>query len=196
MAGDSEGPCSPSKDFLRHIANPLISKYSSRLPLSLIDDLKKKLGRAEDKYRFSIYNGDPLRIAKYLESEDFLDLVKYVKALNNEWILEEILRALADEYMEECPSVAEKAREALRKIKESKIEAGRESITVDGIARMLKMAGYKVERTEDGKVVVEEPNIVVTIWQSGDGLEYQICRKGRVTTFEALMTKISKIREV
>lgn len=196
MAGDSGKPCNPSKDFLRHIANPIISKYARRLPLSLIDDLKKKLGRAEDKYRFSIYNGDPLRLARYLDSEDFLDLVKYVKALNNEWILEEILKSLSKEYSVECPEVAKKAKEAIEKLKKSKIEAERDTITVDGIARMLKMAGYRVEKTEDGKIVVEEPNIVVTIWQSGEGLEYQICRNGKVTTFDALMTKISKIREV
>ena len=72
----------------------------------------------------------------------------------------------------------------------------RETITVDGIARMLKMAGYHVERADEGKIVVEEPDVTVTVWSSGEGLNYSICKKGKVTTFDALMAKISKIREV
>ncbi|GAB6147765.1 hypothetical protein [Stetteria hydrogenophila] len=195
MSGDSVEACSPSKDFLRHIANPIISRYSGKLPLPVMDEVKKRLARAEDKYRFSIYNGDPSRIASYLDSEDFLDLAKYLKAVNNEWILEEILKALAEEYAEECPKVAEKAREAAGKLKEGRLEREQSTITVDGIARMLKMAGYSVERTEDGKLVIKEPFVTVTIWQSGDSLNYQICRRGKVTTFDALLAKISKIRE-
>ena len=188
--------CRPSKDFLRHIANPIIARSTGKLALSVVDDIKKRLGRAEDKYRFSLYNGDLRRLADYLKSEDFIDLIKYLKALNQEWILEEILKAAASVYDKECPEVADKLREAIKVVKEQAVKPARETITVDGIARMLKMAGYHVERTDDGKVIVEEPNITVTIWSSGEGVNYSICKKGRVTTFDALMAKISKIREV
>ena len=59
MAGESTNKaCNPTKDFLRHIANPIISLNTGKLALSVVDDIKKRLGRAEDKYRFSIYNGD------------------------------------------------------------------------------------------------------------------------------------------
>lgn len=191
----SAGECRPTKDFLRHIANRVISENIARLPLNVVDDIKKRLGQAEDKYRFSLYNGNPLRLVDYLRSEDFLELAKYLKALHVDWILDGILQALEEEYSESCRPVAEAAREARRTLKEEKVEV-KERITVDGIARMFKMAGYKVERTEEGKIVVEEPNIKVTVWAEGDGVSYMICRTGRVTTFEALMAKISKIREI
>ena len=106
-------------DFLRHIVNPKLST-SLRRKKSLknhVDEIRKFIIEAENKYRFSRFNGNPENLAEYLVSEDFTLLVKLFKNADSLDILEEILREVREKYGD-LPRVVEavdKALEIVRK---------------------------------------------------------------------------------
>ena len=188
-----ENTCSPDKDFLRHIANKVLSENIDRIPANIIDDIRKQLGRGEDRYKFTIFGGDPIRLIEYLESEEWRDLVELAKNLHLEWLLREVLELLAKEYSSNCPPVAGKAREAAEKLAEAKEE---KKLDRDSIFRGLKYAGYKVEMTREGAIEIEEPNIKVRIEIVNNKIHYTICKEGTVSTIDAIMARIEKIREI
>ncbi|MEB3851623.1 MAG: hypothetical protein LRS49_03440 [Desulfurococcales archaeon] len=189
--------CEPSRDFLRHIANKVISENTAKIPIPIINDIRKALGRAEDKYKFSIFGGNPLRIRDYLKSQDFMDLVEQLSAHQLTWVLEKIIEALADEYSDTCPPVAEEAKRILEEIKKSpKERKDRDKMDQDIIYRTLKLHGYKVERDDSGSILIDEPGIRARIRVVNGVIEFQICRLGRASTLEALLARLEKIREL
>ncbi|MEB3774546.1 MAG: hypothetical protein GSR86_06455 [Desulfurococcales archaeon] len=189
-----ENACSPDKDFLRHIANKVLSENINKIPANIIDDIRKQLGRGEDKYKFTIFGGNPARLADYLDSEDWRDLVDLAKNLHLEWLLREILERLEEEYRSTCPMVAEKARAAAERLAEAKEEE--KKLDRDSVFRGLKYAGYKVELTKEGAIEVEEPNIKVRIEIVNNKIHYTICKEGTASTIDAIMARIEKIREI
>ena len=193
----AEGGCEPSKDFLRHIANKVISENTAKIPLPVINDIRKALGRAEDKYKFSIFGGNPLTLKDYLSSQEFQDLVELLRVHNLTWVIEKILEGLLEEYRESCPEVAEAAKRALEEIRRSPRERrDRERVDLDIMYRMLKLHGYKVERSEEGYLIVDEPGIRMRVSVANGVVEYQICKLGRAQTLEAVLAKLEKIREI
>ncbi len=193
----AEGRCEPSKDFLRHIANKVISENTAKIPLPVINDIRKALGRAEDKYKFSIFGGNPLMLKDYLSSQEFQDLVELLRVHNLTWVIEKILDGLLEEYKESCPEVAEAAKRALEEIRRSPRERrDKERVDLDIMYRMLKLHGYKVERSEEGYLIVDEPGIRVRVSVANGVVEYQICKLGRAQTLEAVLAKLEKIREI
>ncbi|BCU71182.1 hypothetical protein [Stygiolobus caldivivus] len=60
-------------DFLRHIVSKVLTPVS--LDLKKLDEAQKLLAKAESKYGFSSYGGDPEKLANYLLSPDFINLV-------------------------------------------------------------------------------------------------------------------------
>lgn len=93
MSGENGKGCRPSRDFLRYIANRVIARYAAKLPSGVIEDIRDMLGRGEDKYRFSIYGGDPRNLVKYFESEEWRDLVEYAVNTGALGMLVDILSA-------------------------------------------------------------------------------------------------------
>ncbi len=79
-------------DFLRHIVNRELA--SSDIPPQVIEDIKRILGRAEDKYRFDAYGGDIRNLAKFLESSDFNDLVAVIKSSQTPTTVDIMIRIL------------------------------------------------------------------------------------------------------
>jgi hypothetical protein len=193
----AEAKCVAQKDFLRHIANRVISENTAKIPLPVINDIRKALGRAEDHFKFSVFGGDPARLVDFLNSQEFQDLIEMLRVHNLVWVIERILQDLMREYSESCPPVAEAAAKVLEDLRRTpKERSDKEKMDLDVIYRTLKLHGYKVERSEEGYLVVDEPGMRVRISVSGGVIEYQICRLGRAQTLEAVLSKIEKIREL
>jgi len=188
--------CSARRDFLRQIVNKVVSESSGKISASVMEDFKVRFARAEDKFSFSVFGGDPRRIADFLSSEDWADIVEYAKNVNVIWLLEAILKKLAEEYKDDCPPIASKALETLDSLKGSTI--AKEEPTLDSIVRKLKFYGFKVNVIkEDGReyAEIEQPLLKVKLYVSEGRINYVMCREGKVSTVDALIALMEKVRE-
>jgi len=189
--------CSARRDFLRQIVNKVVSESSGKISASVMEDFKVRFARAEDKFSFSVFGGDPRRIADFLSSEDWADIVEYARNVNVLWLLEDILRKLAEEYRDDCPSIASKALETLDSLKGSTI--AKEEPTLDNIVRKLKFQGFKVNITRDNEreyAEIEQPLLKVKLYVSEGKINYVICREGKVSTVDAIIALMEKVREL
>jgi hypothetical protein len=162
-----------------------------------MEDLKVRFARAEDKFSFSAFGGDPRRIADFLSSEEWTDIVEYAKNVNVTWLLEAILKKLAEEYKEDCPPIANKALETLNSLSKGGAVV-EEELTLDSIIRKLKFYGFKVNVIkEDGRehAEIEQPLLKVKLYVSEGRINYVMCREGKVSTVDALITLMEKVRE-
>ncbi|MCS7107146.1 MAG: hypothetical protein NZ902_03470 [Acidilobaceae archaeon] len=187
--------CAARKDFLRHIVNRVLMDYAHKMPARVLEDIKERIGRGEDKYNFSVYGGDPGRIAEYLSSEEWFDLVKYVRSIGMTGVLEDILKALAEEYRE-CPQIASKARELVGTLG-GKLEAPR--LTLNQILNRLELEGLRpevVERGEEKVVVIKDAYASLEIALSEEVISYTICKKGKSATLEAVLALYQRLREL
>ena len=191
-----EESCKSTKDPLRHIINRVLSEVTDKIPTPLLEDLRKAFSKAEDKYKFSIYGGSPENLVKYMESEDFADLLSTAINLNIEWVVKEILEALADEYRLSCPKISKKALEIIEALEKKKVPKRKEKLDIDNIYRKLKIMGYNPERTSENSIKFEELSVSVTLTVKEDMIEYAICKKGKAHTLEGFLTKLSKIMEI
>ena len=190
--------CSARRDFLRQIVNKVISESSGRISINVMEDLKVKFARAEDKFGFSVFGGDPRRVADFLSSEDWADIVEYARNVNVLWLLEAILRRLAEEYRDECSVVADKALEALDSLGKGQVVVG-EELTLDSVVRRLKFYGFKVNVVKEDEreyVEVEQPLLKVKLYVSDGRINYVMCKKGKVSTVDALIALMGKVREL
>ena len=188
--------CSARRDFLRQIVNKVISESSGKISASVMEDLKVRFARAEDKFSFSAFGGDPRRIADFLSSEEWTDIVEYAKNVNITWLLEAILKKLAEEYKEDCPPIANKALETLNSLKGSTI--AKEEPTLDSIVKKLKFHGFKVNVIKEDEreyAEIEQPLLKVKLYVSEGRINYVMCREGKVSTVDALITLMEKVRE-
>jgi len=190
--------CNPDRDFLRNIVNHVLAEAAEKLPVNVLNEIKNRLARAEDKYRFTIYGGEPTRLIDYLSSDDWAELVQYAANLNVEWVLLDILKTLEEAYRESCPQVAQKARKAheeILRMRESR-DAQKPVLTADMLARMLRLRGYKAEVQDDRLVIVEGSTYQARIEIVDGYLRYTICREGRAQTVEGLEAKLQKLGEI
>ena len=185
---------------MRQIVNRVIAESSGRVPVSVIEDMKSRFARAEDRFGFSSFGGDPSRIADFLSSEDWADLVEYAKNVNALWVLEAILRRLEEEYRDICPPVASKALEALEALGRGAAVKGPEGeLTLDSIVRRLKFHGLKVEVRREGEreyAFVEQPLLKLKLYVSEGKISYEICKEGKASTVDALLAVMQKVREL
>ena len=189
--------CSARKDFLRQIVNKVISESSGKISASVMEDLKVRFARAEDKFSFSAFGGDPRRIADFLSSEEWADIVEYAKNVNITWLLEAILKKLAEEYKEDCPPIANKALETLNSLSKGSTVA-KEEPTLDSIVKKLKFHGFKVNVIKEDEreyAEIEQPLLKVKLYVSEGRINYVMCREGKVSTVDALITLMEKVRE-
>ena len=189
--------CSARKDFLRQIVNKAISESSGKISASVMEDLKVRFTRAEDKFSFSAFGGDPRRIADFLSSEEWTDIVEYAKNVNVTWLLEAILKKLAEEYKEDCPPIANKALETLNSLKGSTV--AKEEPTLDSIVKKLKFHGFKVnviKEDEREHAEIEQPLLKVKLYVSEGKINYVMCKEGKASTIDAIIALIEKVKEL
>lgn len=117
------------KDFMRHIVNRVLA--SSKLPRQVVDDIRRAIGRAEDKYKFHAFGGDVRRLAEYLRSRDFDDLIQLVKSVRTEKgeepaieVLKRILLEAREAY-KDIPEVVQAIDERLKQLEAE--ETGKKS---------------------------------------------------------------------
>jgi hypothetical protein len=190
--------CSARRDFLRHIVNKVISESSGKISASVMEDLKVRFARAEDKFSFSVFGGDPRRIADFLSSEEWADIVEYARNVNVTWLLEAILKKLVEEYKDDCPPIASKALETLNSLSKGSAVV-EEEITLDSIVRKLKFQGFKVNITRDSEreyAEIEQPLLKVKLYVSEGKINYVMCKEGKASTIDAIIALIEKVREL
>jgi len=147
------------KDFLRHIVNRILA--SSNLPRQVVDDVRRMVGRAEDKYKFHAFGGDIRNLALYLRSPDFNDLVTFLRNIRVEKSEEQPLNVLkkilleAREAYKDIPEVVSAIDERLREL-EGETTTRQDKIEI--LYRELKSLedryrGVKVERDEQQNAV-------------------------------------------
>ncbi len=102
-------------DFLRQIVNRVLVE-EQKLPPQLVDDIRKQVAQAEDKYGFSAFGGDVAKLAEYLKSKDFDNLIASFKAVDALHVLEKILLK-AKEYYKDYSEIVEAIDKRLDEIK-------------------------------------------------------------------------------
>ncbi|MCX8195584.1 MAG: hypothetical protein N3F67_00645 [Acidilobaceae archaeon] len=189
--------CRARKDFLRHIANRVFMNYADRTPVRLMEEIKERLARGEDKYKFSVYGGSPERLADFLSSEEWADIVKFAKNVGLSPLVQDILKRLAEEYRD-CPQVASRALEAL-----SKLEKGtapeEPKITLSQLVNKLELYGLRpevVEREEGSVIIVRDAIVSLELSVSEGMISYTISKRGKASTFEAVLAVLQKVREL
>ncbi|MEB3846740.1 MAG: hypothetical protein GSR74_02040 [Desulfurococcales archaeon] len=187
--------CSPSKDFMRHIVNHVLSEVADRVPISVFNEIRNRLALAEEKYKFSLFGGSPEKLAEYLDSEDFDNLIVYAKSAGAEWIIAKILDELAKAYKDSCPFIAEKVSEVLTKL-ESGEPPEKARISSEVLARALKLRGYRTSISDDGTVIVSGPNFMLEAEVVDGVIRYKICKEGKLNNINKLIIKIEKMREI
>lgn len=87
-------------DFVRHIVNPVLSKrIKDRGQLvGVVDEIRRLIIDAEEKYGFSVYGGDVVKLCDYLTSVDFKILVDIFKSADLMGVLVEIMDTARGEY--------------------------------------------------------------------------------------------------
>ena len=83
---------------MRHIVNRVLAQHGSELPRQVIDDIRKFVSKAEEKYKFSAFGGDVNNLAKYINSKDFDDVVTIFKSTGRMDILRKILEEARESY--------------------------------------------------------------------------------------------------
>ncbi|QIW24170.1 hypothetical protein EWF20_08450 [Sulfolobus sp. S-194] len=91
-------------DFLRHIVSKVLTPVS--LDMKRLDEAQKLLAKAESKYGFSSYGGDPEKLADFLLSPDFTNLI-FIIGID---LTKKLLNIVYDNYS------SQKIKDAVKKI--------------------------------------------------------------------------------
>lgn len=86
------------KDFVRHIVNAVLAEEGNNLSPRIIQEISGLFAHYEEKYRFSIYGGDIVNLAKFFSSSDFKEVVSIFRSNNVIHLLEKILAKSLEEY--------------------------------------------------------------------------------------------------
>ncbi len=149
-------------DFLRHIVNAKLAEYSKKRKavVNIIDEVRKLISKAETKYGFSSFGGNPEKLADYLKSEDFELVISTFKSANALDILVDILKEVAERY-KDLPRVKETIEELVAKLEGGKIQAGegKESKIVKKIKEALPDADI-TETKEEITVSIKDKGVL------------------------------------
>ena len=159
-------------DFLRNIVNRALA--DSTLPRQVVEEVRQQIGRAEDRYRFHSFGGEVERLAEYLMSEDFDQLILTLKSDrsgNGLRVLENILGEALQAYGD-MPRVREAIEARLRQLQSGTLPATAklESLLAE-LKRAEKMGAIVRLDKRAGKLVVEVPKMLkveVTVNGSGE----------------------------
>ncbi|WFO75378.1 hypothetical protein J4526_00255 [Desulfurococcaceae archaeon MEX13E-LK6-19] len=144
-------------DFLRHIVNPLLARYSRerKALVTIVDEVRKLIALAEDKYGFSSFGGNPGNLAKYLRSRDFDLVISALKSANASDLVLEILNTIIEKYRD-LPDVVAAAQERIQSLEKGVVRKPEEDTLLQEIARML--VGAKINETDKG-IIIEYKNV-------------------------------------
>jgi len=146
-------------DFLRHIVNSKLAEYShSKGIAGIIDEVRKMIAKAEEKYNFSSFGGNPENLAKYLKSNDFKLVISLFKSVNKLDVLEEILIETKKSYAE-LPSVVKAIDEVLPSLNIEEKPVSPENI-VETLRKEFPRA--KIE-LKDEKILLKIDNLDIII---------------------------------
>lgn len=137
-------------DFLRHIVNRILAELGASR--QLVDDIRRMVGGAEDKYKFNAFGGNVERLADYLRSRDFDDLVTLVRADRSgqgiellKRILEEAKKAYSD-----VPGVVEAIEARLSELESHETSKTKnKAATLYTVLKDLEKLKAKVEFDEE-----------------------------------------------
>ncbi len=178
-------------DFLRHIVNKILAER--KIPWQVGSDVRKFVGQAEDKYKFSIYGGDPSRLAEYLSSRDFDDVLSILRDSGLTRIAEEILENVINAY-KEYPEVVEAARKRLEQLK-GRVEAMPEPIAKLGEALSAAVPpGARVRRLE-GRIIVEYGGATIEVVPEDTSyrVSYRVAGEERLSNAGEVVALVKKI---
>ncbi|RUM47327.1 MAG: hypothetical protein DSY37_02760 [Hyperthermus sp.] len=158
------------KDFLRHIVNRVLA--SSGAPRQLIDEIRQQVGKAEDKYKFHAFGGNVRRLAEYLNSSDFDQLLLYVKAEKTgkgrevmKRILDETLKAYMD-----LDEVVRAVKKRLEELEGETVEAqGARALGLEELLDMLRERGFMVAREGERVTIRRGDNFTVEVERGQEG---------------------------
>jgi len=86
---------------LRNIVNPILNEHVERgMPIKVASEIRKLVLQAENKYKFSVFGGDPRNLKLYLNSEEFSELVKFLATSGYRDVLLRILEETREAYSE------------------------------------------------------------------------------------------------
>ncbi|ADI31412.1 hypothetical protein [Staphylothermus hellenicus] len=190
-------------DFLRHIVNTKLSELSHKYRelAGHLDEVRKEISKAEPKYEFSSFGGNPENLANYLLSDDFNLLISSFKAANAIKVLEEILVEAKKAYSE-LPNVVKAIDTVLEKIRESEKGAAIVSHTslkdlALKIENILKELKIKADiKTRDNDIVLSIPNkgsIVIKPYEANLETIISITTKIKPEKLEEILKKASEI---
>jgi len=91
-------------DFLRHVVSKILTPVS--LDMRRLDEAQKLLAKAESKYGFSSYGGNPEKLADFLLSPDFTNLI-FIIGVD---LTKKLLKTVYDSYS------SQKVKDAAKKI--------------------------------------------------------------------------------
>lgn len=173
-------------DFLRHIVNPLLAKYSrERKPLvRVIDEVRKLIALAEDKYGFSSFGGEVTKLADYIESKDFDLVINTLKSVDSLDIVIEVLKTVISKY-QDLPKVVEAAKKRIKQLKqsESKPKDSLEQLLPKTVfTEIMKYTKGNIVKYED-RIVIEQDNTKITIRREDN--TYRIDVKETIKTTDA-----------
>lgn len=121
----------------------------------IIDDIKKAVGRAEDRFKFDAFSGDVRRLADYIKSRDFDDLVNLLKSTPEgldvlRRILEEAKKAYSD-----IPEVVEAIEQRLKELGGPVKGEIRREQPIRRLAEKLQEKGFKIIRVDEKEALIE-----------------------------------------
>jgi hypothetical protein len=179
------------KDFLRNIVNHVLAENSDKLPPSFLDDFREALGRMEIKYGFSSVDGDPRKLADFILSNDFDDIIILARNQKAIWVVKELLEITKEEYGD-LPEVASAIETRL-----SNLEKGidENKADMDSLIRLLKNNGYRVEETNGG-IELKLHNATVSIRVEKNMFVYEIAIKGRTSDPDVILKKLNSVRTI
>ena len=189
------------RDFLRHIVNRVLAE--STLSRQLVEEIRQQIGRAEDRYRFHSFGGDVRRLADYLESSEFDQLIlaaRSDKTGNGVAVLEAILEEAIREYGD-IPEVRRAAEKRLKELREGDMRASKLDYFLQE-ARRLEKLGASIAFDEGKRVVkIVVPGVLEARVSEDDGelrlvyrVEGSVEASSVVEVYEALRRLVEAVR--
>ncbi len=142
------------KDFLRQIVNPTLLEFE--IPVQVLSEIRKKLEAAENKYNFSAFGGDVRRLADFLRSPLWQEIVSLFESADALPALIKILERAKEAY-KDYPEVVQAIEEALKNLEKKGGEKIKEYNKLEELKeKVSKIVGDEFEvKISENKVVIE-----------------------------------------
>jgi len=144
-------------DFLRHIVNYVLSSRTD-IPRQVVDEVRSKVEKAEEKYNFSAFGGNVTKLAEYIKSSDFDELVKTLKTFGYIQVVIDILKLTKEKY-KDVPEIVNTIDERLKTLE----------IKEETTIKELEDLTLKVEEVVKDRAVIERIGNTINVNLRGVG---------------------------